>query len=250
MAPSRCAAEIIGIALTTNTGKITRHNRNLKASETRFILFSRAQFGRGSAKNSVAISQQTDTHIYTEGPRPRTILFCFACRPQWCREEFLESHKTKRPATCAAGRSKPLGYVLSLPASATVESASATNFASTVESATTMHFASAMESANRPMNDWPVPEASKSRSADEARAPIESMEPWTRADEKAAAKPTRPIVAIRRARVRSIRVVAVSANRRAHHNGRRRADPHSNHHPLRMRERSRNQANAKHRENS
>src|SRR5271154_5588919 len=193
MAPSRCAAEIIGIAPTTNAGKITRHNRSLKAGETRFILFSRAKCGRGSAKNSVVISRQTDTHIYTEGPRPRTILFFFACRPQWCREELLESHKTKRPATCAAGRSKPLGYVLSLPASATVESA------------TTMHFASAMESANRPMNDWPVPEASKSRSADEARAPIESMEPWTRADEKAAAKPTRPIVAIRRARVRSIR---------------------------------------------
>src|SRR5271155_2649213 len=250
MAPSRCAAEIIGIAVTTNAGKITRHNRNLKASETRFILFSRAQFSRGSAKNSVVISQQTDRHIYTEGPRRRTILFCVARRPQWCREEFLKSHKTKRPATCAAGRSKPLGYVLSLPASATGKSTSATNSASAVESATTMHFASAMESANRTTNDWPVPEASKSRSADEARAPIESMEPRTRADKDAAAKPTRSVVAVRRARVRSIRVVAVGADRSAHHKGRRRADPHSNHDPLRMRERSRNQASAKHRENS
>src|SRR5580658_834209 len=247
MAPSRCAAEIIGIALTTNAGKIARHNTNLKASETRFILFSRAQFGRGSAKNSVVISQQTDTHIYTEGPRPRTILFCFACWPQRCREEFLKSHKTKRPATCAAGRSKTLGYVLGLPASATVESASAMNFASTVESAATMNFASAMESANRSVNDRSMPEAgsAKSRSADEAGAPIKSMEPRTRADKDAAAKPTRPVVAIWCACVRCVRVVAVSANRRAHDNRRRCANPDSNHDPLRMRERSRNQANAK-----
>src|SRR5690242_10693988 len=74
------------------------------------------------------------------------------------------------------------------------------------------------------------------------RTPVEAMEPWASADKDAIRKPIRPIVAIRRAGVGVIAIIAVSTNRsRADV---RRSDSHTDHHALRVRIRACEQANA------
>ncbi len=62
------------------------------------------------------------------------------------------------------------------------------------------------------------------------RRPVEPVEPRTRANEHSAHKPFGPVVAIRRASVRRIGIVAIGANRRCSHIRRRNANvsrPHS-----------------------
>lgn len=115
-----------------------------------------------------------------------------------------------------------------------------------------------------PTADRPAPEVGMSasngarpetRSAEEAgttvkaRASIIAAGPRAGADKDAAGEPAWPIVAIRRARVRVISVVAVGAHARWT-NVSWAADPHADHNSLCMRIRCANQANAKYCENS
>lgn len=59
---------------------------------------------------------------------------------------------------------------------------------------------------------------------------IKSAEPWASADENAADKPLRPVIAIRRACVWRVWIVAVRADRRPRVHGRANADSNSNTH--------------------
>ena len=82
-----------------------------------------------------------------------------------------------------------------------------------------------------------------------SRASIKTVEPRARADEDAAGKPLRAVVAVRRARVGVVIVVAVGAHRRrAVVSGAAYSD--ADHNSLRLCVRRWNQENAKHREKS
>ena len=73
--------------------------------------------------------------------------------------------------------------------------------------------------------------------------------PRTGADEHAACKPVRTVVAVRRTGVRVIRIVAIGADRRTHHDGCR-PNSHAYHNSLRVRGRRRHQESCEYRENS
>jgi hypothetical protein len=137
-----------------------------------------------------------------------------------------------------------------LPASATVEAASA------VES--NAHVTSAMEAtANRSVSDYAAmnevaapdeggsasnkagPEA---RATVKARAPIKTVKPRASTDEDTAGEPTGTVVAVRRARVRVISIVAVGAHRGWTNVSW--ADSNADHNSLCVCERCRNQARA------
>jgi len=103
--------------------------------------------------------------------------------------------------------------------------------------------ASAIESAPA------IEPAAPDEAAPAVKAPAaEAMEPRTRSDKHAAREPARSIIAIRRASVRRIRVVAVGANRRRAKIGR--PNSHADHNSLCTSQCCRSQENAKYRENS
>jgi len=138
-------------------------------------------------------------------------------------------------------------------AAAPAEGATAVETASTIER---VEAGAAMESAYRSVpNDPRAAKRSETRPANEARPSpesrmaIEAVEPRARADEDAARKPLRPVVTIRRARVRVVGVVAVGAHRGCA-NVSRRAKPDSNEDPLRLRKACGYEAKTQHRENS
>ncbi len=81
----------------------------------------------------------------------------------------------------------------------------------------------------RPANEAPSNERPKAWSANEGT----SMEPWARADKDAAGEPAWPVVAIWRASVRVISIVAVGARGSRIHVSRD-AYPHADHDSLRL----------------
>jgi hypothetical protein len=125
-------------------------------------------------------------------------------------------------------------FTAAMEAVSAVESA-AVNIAS-MESFPTMEIAAAIPVSPMAVEASPVP-----ISAAPVRMPIVSMEPWPGSDEHAVNKPLRAIVSVRRACIRVIRVVAVSANRRRpHRNHRPNSNPHAHPH-LRIRLAHRNE---------
>lgn len=145
-----------------------------------------------------------------------------------------------------------------MKSSATVEAAAtaeaaATDVAATMEAATN----SAASEVGGSASDGSGPEARpaeiagvaiKPRPTIKARVSIKAMEPRTCSDENSAGEPTRPVVAIRRARIRVIRIVAVGAHRRRTNVGWI-ANPNTDHNPLRMCVGCENEAYAKYRKN-
>ena len=78
-----------------------------------------------------------------------------------------------------------------------------------------------------------------------ASGAIKPVEPRSRANKETVDEPIRPIVAVGRARVGVIAVVAVGANRRRSYVDRANSDSETEHHGLRMGGRSCHQANTK-----
>jgi hypothetical protein len=84
----------------------------------------------------------------------------------------------------------------------------------------------------------------------EAARPVEAMEPGASADENAANKPIRPIVAVGRARIGVISIVAISAYGRRADVAVTRADSDADDYSLCMRERRAKQVNSEQAESS
>lgn len=106
--------------------------------------------------------------------------------------------------------------------------------ASTAVEAASVKAASSVKStaAMKPTAYWPVSDEARPATGEAApkpRPPVESrttvkagtsikaVKPWPSADEESAGKPTRTIVAVRRAGVRGITIVAVGAHRSCRH---------------------------------
>jgi hypothetical protein len=103
--------------------------------------------------------------------------------------------------------------------------------------------------ANAPASAEAMPAIIKVAAAEEARTPTEAVEPRAGADKKPAGEPLRPVVAVGRACVWVVIIVAVAA-RRGWANVRRPAESDADHNSLRLCVRCRNQADAKYCEKS
>jgi hypothetical protein len=98
-----------------------------------------------------------------------------------------------------------------------------------------------------------VKPAAPKESGTKERPAVKAMEPRPRADEHAANKPLRPVVAVRRTRVRVITIVAVGTYRRRSIVSRpivSRANSYAHEHSLRTRKRGTKEADAEYRCNS
>ncbi len=136
--------------------------------------------------------------------------------------------------------------------------ASAVEPATTMEACSTVSYCSAVKAANRSApaeacstahsNSGTAVEAAvtiESAAAVEAWASVKSaVEPRTSPDEEAAGEIARPVVTVRRAGVRVISVVAISARRRSSHVARS-SHSDADRQPLGAGVRGRRQANAK-----
>jgi hypothetical protein len=104
-----------------------------------------------------------------------------------------------------------------MKSSATLEPAPSSRWDEAMESTAAPDRGSAAESTVKSIpaatiEGWP-PAIEPRPSAVESATAVEAMEPWARADEYAAGKIVRAIVAIRRAGIRGIPVIAIGADR-------------------------------------
>jgi hypothetical protein len=119
--------------------------------------------------------------------------------------------------------------------------ASAVETSATVEAASTME-AFPVEATSKVPAIIEVAATVKPRAAIKAWSAVEAAEPWAGTDKNTAGKVTRPVVAVRRARVRIISIVAVLAYRGW--TDVRRADANAENNSLCMSVRRSHQANA------
>jgi hypothetical protein len=99
----------------------------------------------------------------------------------------------------------------------TMEPAPSSRWGEAMESTAATHRGAAAESTVKSdsastIEGWPATIESRSSAIESATA-VEAMEPWTRADEHAAGKIVRAVVAIRCAGIRGVPVVAIGADR-------------------------------------
>lgn len=143
-----------------------------------------------------------------------------------------------------------------MKAASTVEASTSVKATSAVEAASTVERmeTAAMETAHRSVSDETAraahkrPESGPADKGPKAGASIEAVEPRTGTDEDAAREPLRAVVAIRRARVRRVWIVAIGADGRP--NIGRRADANADCNSLSLRVRRGNQENAKYSQKS
>jgi hypothetical protein len=205
--------------------------------------------------------------------RPFSVCVRFQLRDVCFKTMLLEGSpmKMKRPTACAAGRfSFELSQGCRLPVSAAVRAATCCE-AATCGAATCCEATACGAAAERAAccaANWAASNISRSAtgetgtavearatcearaSAVEAVAVVAAAEPGAGADEDAAGEVAWSIVAVRRAGVRSIAVVAVSADGRCADVNSCPAEPHADRDSLCVRVRGGNHAEAKYRENS
>jgi hypothetical protein len=110
-----------------------------------------------------------------------------------------------------------LPVAASMESSATVEPAPPSRWSEAMKSTAATHRGAASESTVKSIpaatiEGWAATIEPRPPAVESATA-VEAMEPWTRADEHAAGKIVRAIVAIRRAGIRGVPVIAISADR-------------------------------------
>ena len=136
-----------------------------------------------------------------------------------------------------------------MEASATVESAATVKVSAAMKTASAMEALAVEAAIKAPTCESPAEVATPVKSAAvEAPMSIKSVEPRSRADEDSTDKPIRAVVAVGRASVRIIIVVAVGANRRRAVV--RRPYSYPNEHALGVRVGSREEADPNHRQES
>jgi len=180
---------------------------------------------------------------------------------------FTKRQRKTAGSECAASRRHHFTYRTLLPASATMGPAAAVKSAATMEPTTMKRGRSvkstachspaveAADSTTRYITVSAIPRTTPARmtgprttvpsiSVTPAPQPSRTVEPWASSYENAADEPVRIVVAVRRARVRSITVVSVRANRRA--NGYANRTDSNSHANLRLRVRQWNHQHCQH----